>query len=93
MDVRTETSAAQYSVDPESAADDSSSVGLSAIYYGLVAGPVATALGAVVSIRLTGTARAVVWVSATSVLAAGAIYLAQPGMELIRRCLRSVRLR
>jgi hypothetical protein len=89
MDVDTESATAQSPSDLREIGREQHLGGLAALCYGLVAGPITAALGAVVSVRMTGSTRVVVWVSATALLAIGAIYLAEPGMLMIRRCLRS----
>jgi hypothetical protein len=59
------------------------------VSYGIVVGPVTTAIGALASERLAGMARVVVWSGVTTVLAIGAVFLAKPGLAILGRCLRS----
>jgi hypothetical protein len=62
--------------------------GLKLISYGIVMGPITTALGAFLSQRLTGATRITVWLIATALLAIAAIFAAKPGLVMLDRCLR-----
>lgn len=59
------------------------------ITYGIAIGPVATAVGALVTARLEGTTRIVVWSTVTAILAVCAILLAEPGLVILGRIFRS----
>jgi hypothetical protein len=61
------------------------------ILYGIVIGPVATAVGALVSERLHGTTRLVAWSTVTAILAVCAILLAEPGLVILGRIFRATR--
>jgi hypothetical protein len=55
------------------------------VAYGATAGLVTTALGALASSGVTGTAKIVLWIFVTGVLAVGAIGLADPAFVLLIR--------
>jgi hypothetical protein len=55
------------------------------IAYGAPAGLVATALGALMSSAVAGSARIVLWITVTGVLALGAIRLADPILAIFFR--------
>lgn len=61
------------------------------IPYGIAMGPVVTAVGALVSERLEGTARLVVWSTVTAILAICAVLLAEPGLVILGRIFRATR--
>lgn len=65
--------------------------GLGYISYGIAAGPVVTAIGALVAERWGGMARLVVWSTVTTTLAIGAVLLAEPGLVALSRFFRAAR--
>lgn len=65
--------------------------GLEYISYGIVVGPVATAIGALVAERWGGVTRLVVWSTVTMALAVGAVLLAEPGLVALSRFFRAAR--
>jgi hypothetical protein len=78
-------------VHPQEIADTNRHRGLAVISYGIVMGPTATAIGALVTQRLSGVARVACWSIVTTVLAIGAVFVAEPGLVILDRCLRSRR--
>jgi hypothetical protein len=63
------------------------------ISYGIVMGPTVTAIGALVSQRWAGAARVASWTIVTTVLAISAVFVAEPGLTILDRCLRPRRYR
>jgi hypothetical protein len=62
--------------------------GLALISYGIVMGPTATAISALVSQRLSGISRVASWTILTVALSAGAILLSESGLTILERCFR-----
>ena len=65
--------------------------GLEHITYGIAMGPITTAIGALVSERLVGITRIAVWSTVTTILAIGAVVLAEPSLNILSRFLRVAR--
>jgi hypothetical protein len=65
--------------------------GLEYVSYGIAAGPVVTAIGALVSERWVGMTRLVVWSAVTTALAIGAVFLVEPGLVVLSRFFRTAR--
>jgi hypothetical protein len=85
---RADTSAGRLRVaNLEEAASTNRRQGLILIPYGIVMGPTVTAIGALVTQRLTGIARVTSWISVTAVLAIGAIFAAEPALVLLDKYL------
>lgn len=61
------------------------------VAYGVVMGPTATAIGALVSQRLNGVARITSWAIVTVALSAGAIFASESGLNILEWCFRSNR--
>lgn len=56
--------------------------------YGAGTGIVTSAAGAAVSSRLSGAPRISMWIGVTTILAIGAIWLAEPAVNLLARWVR-----
>jgi hypothetical protein len=94
MDTRTDALARESRVrDVDEAGGLGRRQGFLLISYGIVAGPITTAIGALVAQPLSGLVRIVAWSTVTTVLAIGAIFIAQPGLIILDRYLHSTRAR
>ena len=56
--------------------------------YCVEAGIISTAAGAWASSGLSGSSRAFVWIGVAGVLAAAAVWLAEPALSVLGRCLQ-----
>jgi hypothetical protein len=65
--------------------------GLALGTYCVEAGITSTAAGAWVSAGFSGSLRAAVWIGVTAVLALAAVWLAEPAVTALDRCLRDNR--
>jgi hypothetical protein len=91
MDTRTDTSASPRAANVHKSAVAARRSGLEFIPYGIVMGPVVTAIGALAAERCGGMTRVVVWATVTTVLAVGAVFLAEPGLVILGRFFRTTR--
>jgi len=91
MDMRTEALTGPAARDVHEPVVTDRRSGLEYISYGIAAGPVVTAIGALVAERWGGMTRLVVWSSVTTALAIGAVLLAEPGLVVLSRFLRATR--
>lgn len=91
MDTRTDTTSSPRATDVREPVVAAKRAGLEFIPYGLAMGPVATAIGALVAERWGGMARIVVWATVTTILAVGAIFLAEPSLVILSRVFRTIR--
>jgi hypothetical protein len=89
MDARTDALASPRATDVRRPAVAAKRSGLEFIPYGIATGPVATAIGALATERLGGMTRVVVWTTVTTILAVGAILLAEPGLVILGRFFRT----
>lgn len=94
MDKKSETTLrAPYAAADHAKTGFSRRLAFQVVAYGATAGLVTTALGAFASSRVSGTAKIVLWIIVTGVLAVGAIGLADPAFALLVRRHRRRRLR
>lgn len=91
MDTRTGALASLQATDVHRPAVAARRSGFAFISYGIAVGPVATAIGALVAECWEGITRVVVWTTVTTVLAVGAIFLAEPGLAILSRFFRTAR--
>jgi hypothetical protein len=91
MDTRTDASASPAATNVHEPVVSGRRSGLEYIPYGIAAGPVATAIGALVAERWGGMTRLVVWSTVTTVLSIGAVFLAEPSLVILSRFFRATR--
>ena len=91
MDTRADALASPHATDARKPVAAPRRSGLAFIPYGIATGPVAAAVGALVAERWGGITRVVVWSTVTTVLAVGAVLLAEPGLVILSRFFRAAR--
>jgi hypothetical protein len=91
MDTRSDAVASPRATDVHEPAVAAKRSGLEFIPYGIAMGSVATALGAMAAERWGGMTRVVVWITVTTIIAVGAVFVAEPGLAILGRFFRTIR--